>query len=67
MSDDWNEASVELVAGYTVVNADGKPTSSVPQALVSLQGGFAKLRLPGTETVQVVSAPAVRLITLHSA
>ena len=65
MSEAWVEASVELTAGYTVVGADGVPVSSVPQALVALEGGFAKLRLPGTGTVQVVSAPAVRLITIQ--
>ncbi|MBP0452298.1 hypothetical protein J5Y04_22540 [Kitasatospora sp. RG8] len=63
MSEDWAEAAVELNAGYTVVDADGTAVSSVPRARVALQGGFAKLRLPGTATVQVVSAPAVRLIT----
>ncbi|MFD5465719.1 hypothetical protein ACFWIQ_23215 [Kitasatospora sp. NPDC127059] len=67
MSEDWTEAAVELNAGYTVVNADGAAVSSAPRALVALQGGFAKLRLPGTDTVQVVSAPAVRLITLRPA
>ncbi|MFF7990977.1 hypothetical protein ACFZDG_14465 [Kitasatospora xanthocidica] len=64
MNEDWAEASVELVDGYAVVNADGERVSSAPRALAAFQGGFVKLRLPGTETVQVVSAPAVRLITL---
>ncbi|WP_030239151.1 hypothetical protein [Streptomyces sp. NRRL S-350] len=64
MNEDWAEAAVELVDGYTVVNADGWVVSSVPRASVAFQGGFVKLRLPGTTAVQVVSAPAVRLITL---
>ncbi|KJS55105.1 hypothetical protein [Streptomyces rubellomurinus] len=64
MSEDWTEAAVELNTGYTVLNADGEAISYVPSALVALQGGFAKLRVPGTDTVQVVSAPAVHLITL---
>ncbi|MFJ9454318.1 hypothetical protein ACIRST_04490 [Kitasatospora sp. NPDC101447] len=64
MNEDWAEASVELVDGYTVMNGDGRVVASVPRALVSFQGGFVKLRIPGTGTVQVVSAPAVRLITL---
>ena len=55
-------ASVELVAGYEVVTADGRRVSSVPQAQVTFSGGFALLEIPGTDTVQVVSAPAVRLI-----
>jgi hypothetical protein len=56
-------ASVELVAGYDVVAADGSRVSSVPQARVSFNGGFALLEIPGTDTVQVVSAPGIRLIT----
>lgn len=56
-------AAVELVAGYEVLGADGRPTSSVPEALVGFTGGFALLEVPGTGTVQVVSAPAVKLIT----
>lgn len=64
MSEDWHEASVELNSGYTVLNGKGEAVSYLPEALVALQGGFAKLRVPGTATVQVVSAPAVHLITL---
>ncbi len=66
MSGDWQQADVELVDGYTVVGADGVPVRAVSRALVALEGGFAKLRLPGTDTVQVVSAPAVRLISYRS-
>ncbi|MFJ8623137.1 hypothetical protein ACIRD3_09825 [Kitasatospora sp. NPDC093550] len=64
MDEDWAEGSVDLVDGYAVVDAADRAVSSVPRALVAFQGGFVKLRIPGTDTVQVVSAPAVRLITL---
>ncbi|RKT19569.1 hypothetical protein BX285_4036 [Streptomyces sp. 1114.5] len=67
MNEDWAEASVELVDGYEVLGSDGWMVSSVPRALVAFQGGFVKLRIPDTGRVQVVSAPAVRLITLTKA
>jgi hypothetical protein len=61
------EASVELVDGYAVIGADGRPTRVVEQATVTLEGGFAHLEIPGTGVVQTVSAPAVRLITFRPA
>ncbi|WP_101897400.1 hypothetical protein [Embleya scabrispora] len=63
MTRTWHAASVELVDGYSVRGADGVPTASVPIARVAIEGGFAHLDIPGTGLVQVVSAPAVRLIT----
>ncbi|MET7304615.1 hypothetical protein [Embleya sp. NPDC005575] len=59
----WHDASVELVDHYAVIGADGTPTASVPAARVAIEGGFAHLDIPGTGVVQVVSAPAIRLIT----
>jgi len=63
MNGEWRQAAVELVAGYEVTGEDGLPASSVPVAQVAIEGGFIKLEIPGTGVVQVVSAPAVRLIT----
>lgn len=63
MTRTWHTASVELVDGYPVRGADGVPTTSVPTARVAIEGGFAHLDIPDTGVVQVVSAPAVRLIT----
>ncbi|MDJ0347371.1 hypothetical protein QMK19_40050 [Streptomyces sp. H10-C2] len=59
----WREASVELVDGYEVIGADGRPTREVARARVAIEGGFAHLDIPGSGVVQVVSAPAVRLIS----
>lgn len=59
----WREASVELVDGYEVIGAEGRCTREVARARVAIEGGFAHLDIPGTEVVQTVSAPAVRLIT----
>ncbi|MDI2132845.1 hypothetical protein [Yinghuangia seranimata] len=64
--DTWRTAAVELVPGYTVVGPDGGPTDTV-EAEFTIAGGFLHLRVPGTGTVQVVSAPAVRLVTYTEA
>ncbi|MFF7245424.1 hypothetical protein ACFZBU_16140 [Embleya sp. NPDC008237] len=66
MTRTWHDASVELVDHYSVIGADGTPTGSVPAARVAIEGGFAHLDIPGTGVVQVVSAPAVRLITYRA-
>ncbi|MYS87308.1 hypothetical protein [Embleya scabrispora] len=66
MNRTWHDASVELVDHYPVTGADGTLTVSVPAARVAIEGGFAHLDIPGTGVVQVVSAPAVRLITYRT-
>ncbi|MFJ5230170.1 hypothetical protein ACIQBJ_09745 [Kitasatospora sp. NPDC088391] len=52
--------TVELRPGYTVLDATGTPVDRAEDVSFTLEGGFAHLRLPGTDTVQVVSAPAVQ-------
>jgi hypothetical protein len=66
MNREWRDASVHLLDHYSVIGADGTPTSSVPRARVALEGGFAHLDIAGTGVVQVVSAPAVRVITYRA-
>ncbi|MEV7010939.1 hypothetical protein [Streptosporangium sp. NPDC051022] len=66
MNRTWRTASVELVPGYHLTGADGEPTGSVAAARVAFDGGFAHVEVPGTGHVDVVSAPAVRLITYRS-
>ncbi|MEV4559525.1 hypothetical protein AB0K51_21380 [Kitasatospora sp. NPDC049285] len=63
MSPQSHHGTVELRPGYTVLDADGHPVSTATDVQVTLEGGFAHLRFPGTDTVQVVSAPAVARIT----
>ncbi|MEU8137339.1 hypothetical protein [Streptodolium elevatio] len=58
----WRTARVELVPGYSVLGPDGASTADV-EAAFAIAGGFLHLRVPGTGTVQVVSAPAVRRVT----
>ncbi|WP_433256990.1 hypothetical protein ACQPYK_19130 [Streptosporangium sp. CA-135522] len=63
MNPTWRTASVELVSGYRVTGPDGRPTDRVEEARVAFEGGFAHIEVPGTGLIDVVSAPAVRLIT----
>jgi len=67
MNAGWRQASVELVDGYQVTGPDGRPARVITRALVTFEGGFAHLDIPGTDVIQTVSAPAVRLITFGSA
>ncbi|MGW0664977.1 hypothetical protein [Streptodolium elevatio] len=60
--ENWRTARVELVPGYSVLKPDGASTADV-EAAFAIAGGFLHLRVPGTGTVQVVSAPAVRRVT----
>ncbi|MFJ8440169.1 hypothetical protein [Kitasatospora griseola] len=58
-----HHGTVELRPGYTVLDATGTPVDRATEVHYTLEGGFAHLRLPGTDTVQVVSAPAVQRLT----
>lgn len=67
MPSTWRAAdTVTLVEGYTVRTADGAATGTVRDARIAIEGGFAHIRVAGYEPVQVVSAPAVALITYRS-
>ncbi|MFD6390345.1 carboxymuconolactone decarboxylase family protein [Nocardia sp. NPDC060259] len=60
----WRAAdTVALVDGYTLTDADGQPASTVRDAHVAIEGGFAHISVHGSAQVQMVSAPAVALIT----
>ncbi|MEU5406308.1 carboxymuconolactone decarboxylase family protein [Nocardia asteroides] len=68
MTPRWRAAdSVTLVEGYLLTGADGQRVSTVRDVRVAFEGGFAHIRVDGTDRVQVVSAPAVALITYRSA
>jgi hypothetical protein len=58
----WRTARIELLPDYPVTGPDGQPTTDV-EADFTITGGYLALRIPGTGTVQIVSAPAVRRIT----
>ncbi|MBW0271201.1 alkylhydroperoxidase [Nocardia sp. MH4] len=60
----WRAAdTVGLVAGYTLTDADGRQTATVRDVHVAIEGGFAHISVKDGERVQVVSAPAIALIT----
>jgi len=63
---EWRKGSIELVSGYTVTDADGRPVGRAEGIDFAVEGGFINLRLPGVPHTQLVSAPAVRLITCDS-
>jgi len=57
----WHEAELlELVDGYTIDDTDDRPTSTVEDIRIAVQGGFLHIRHPGDDRVQIVSAPGVR-------
>jgi hypothetical protein len=58
----WHPARVELVDGYDLLDAQGHRTATV-DASIAVQGGFLHVSVPGVRHVQVVSAPAVRLVS----
>jgi uncharacterized peroxidase-related enzyme len=60
----WRVATaVELIDGYTVLDAADKAVSTVCDVRISFEGGFAHIDVPGQTSIQVVSAPAVRRIS----
>ncbi|GAA4950820.1 hypothetical protein GCM10023205_09470 [Yinghuangia aomiensis] len=66
MTANWRTGTVHLRDGYTLVGKDGGSTASA-DADFALEGGFVHVRIPGTDTVQIVSAPAVARITYAEA
>ncbi|MFI2367543.1 hypothetical protein [Streptomyces sp. NPDC018833] len=63
MTRDWRTGSIELVDGYTLSGADGRRITRADDVRFAIEGGFVNIRLPEVPHIQVVSAPAVRLIT----
>ncbi|WP_225731984.1 MULTISPECIES: carboxymuconolactone decarboxylase family protein [unclassified Nocardia] len=64
MQSNWRQAHrVQLVSGYLITGRDGRPTDEVDDVLIRIEGGFLHIRLDPDGDAQVVSAPAVRLVT----
>ena len=63
---EWFTGTVELVPGYTVRNADGEEVGAVKDARLAVQGGYLHMEVPGTDFVQIVSAPGVRRVTYQT-
>lgn len=66
MTVNWRTGTVHLRPGYTLAGNDGEPTASA-DADFALEGGFVHVRIPGADTVQIVSAPAVARIAYAEA
>lgn len=66
MTANWRTGTVHLRDGYTLVGKGGVRTASA-DADFALEGGFVHVRIPGADTVQIVSAPAVARITYAEA
>ncbi|WP_327431289.1 MULTISPECIES: hypothetical protein [unclassified Streptomyces] len=66
MNRDWRKGSIELVPGYTLTDADNRPIDHADGIGFAIEGGFVNVQLPGVPYTQLVSAPAVRLITCAS-
>ncbi|MGV9974275.1 carboxymuconolactone decarboxylase family protein [Nocardia beijingensis] len=60
----WRPASkVVLVDGYSLTDREGRATRTVDGVHIAIEGGFLHVKVSDTADVQVVSAPAVALVT----
>ncbi|GAA1270803.1 hypothetical protein GCM10009665_68900 [Kitasatospora nipponensis] len=66
MNHQWRKGSIELVPGYFLIDAENRPTDRAEDIDFTVEGGFVHVRLHGVPHDQLVSAPAVRLITCKS-
>ncbi|MEU8323380.1 hypothetical protein AB0C33_33885 [Nonomuraea sp. NPDC048881] len=63
MNPTWRNGTVELLDGYTLTNSEGRRVSAVEGVRFAIEGGYLNVEVPGVPHVQIVSAPAVRLVT----
>ncbi|UXY32345.1 hypothetical protein [Streptomyces sp. HUAS TT20] len=66
MNREWRKGAIELVSGCTLTDADGHRLGRAEGIEFAIEGGFVNVRLLGVPYTQLVSAPAVRLITCES-
>ncbi|MBF6192144.1 carboxymuconolactone decarboxylase family protein [Nocardia sp. CDC186] len=60
----WRLASkVVLADGYSLTDREGRSTRTVDDVHIAIEGGFLHVKVSDTADVQVVSAPAVALVT----
>lgn len=60
----WRPASkVVLVEGYSLVDREGRAARTVDDVHIAIEGGFLHVKVSDSADVQVVSAPAVALVT----
>ncbi|WP_174189144.1 carboxymuconolactone decarboxylase family protein [Nocardia barduliensis] len=64
----WRAATeVTLVEGYSLLNRDGQSVRTVEDVRIAIEGGFLHVAVADSAEVQVVSAPAVALVTYRAA
>jgi uncharacterized peroxidase-related enzyme len=60
----WRSAGkVVLVEGYSLLDREGRSVRSVDDVRIAIEGGFLHVKVSDAAEVQVVSAPAVALVT----
>lgn len=63
----WRPASeVTLVEGYSLLDREGRTTRAVDDVHIAIEGGFLHVKVSDAAEVQVVSAPAVALVTYRA-
>ncbi|MEV6561537.1 carboxymuconolactone decarboxylase family protein [Nocardia sp. NPDC051756] len=64
MTSNWRQASkVVLVEGYSLIDRDGRSVRTIDDVSVTIEGGFLHIKVPESGDIQIVSAPAVALVT----
>lgn len=67
MTPNWRTGSIELMVSYTLTGADGRRIDRADDIRFAIEGGFIHVQLPDVPYPQVVSAPALRLLTCTAA
>jgi len=65
MNPTWRNGSIELLDGYTLTAPDGRSVTALQGIRFAIEGGYVNVEVPGVPHTQIVSAPAVRLLTCH--
>ncbi|WP_328407969.1 carboxymuconolactone decarboxylase family protein [Nocardia sp. NBC_00403] len=64
MTTKWRSArTVALVEGYSILDNEGRPVRTIDNVQVLIEGGFLHVKVSETAEVQVVSAPAVAVVS----
>ncbi|MET7442291.1 hypothetical protein ACWERY_05655 [Streptomyces sp. NPDC004082] len=63
MNSNWRTGSIKLMPGYTLIDGAEQAVEQAEGVKFMIEGGFVNVQLPGAPHTQLVSAPAVRLIT----
>jgi hypothetical protein len=56
-------AEIMLVEGWTLTDAEGRRQQALSGVKVATDGGFLHIDVPGVVQLQIVGAPALRLLT----